>query len=63
MSSRRRSSLEVEQAQIFRARALSVKPERAGARQKGPWACFEPELFTNKNAKIRVQAYFASMEN
>ena len=25
-------------------------------------ACFKPELFTNKNAKIRVQAYFEHFE-
>ena len=50
----------MERAQIFRARAraLSVKPERARACLNRPRACFEPKLFTNKSAKIRVRAYF-----
>ena len=37
---------------------MSVEPERARACPNYPRACFEPELFTNKNAKIRVRAYF-----
>ena len=50
--SRLKIRLEVERAQIFQARALSVEPQRARACQNSPRACFEPELFTNKNAKI-----------
>ena len=40
--------LEVERAQIFRAQAC----------QNSFRSCFEPEVFINKNAKIRVGAYF-----
>ena len=40
------------------AQALNVKPGRAQAWENFPRACFEPELFTNKNAKIQVWAYF-----
>ena len=41
---------------VSQARALSFEPERVQACPNYPRACFEPELFTNKNAKIRVQA-------
>ena len=40
--------LEVERAQIFQAQAC----------QNNTRSSFEPELFTNKNAQIRVGAYF-----
>ena len=40
-----------------RARALSVEAEQARACPNYPRACFEPELFTNKNAEIRDRAY------
>ena len=46
--------IEVKRAPIFQARALSSEPRRARACPNYPRACFEPELFTNKNAKIRV---------
>ena len=49
-SSLTRSLLEVERAQIFRARAY----------QNSPRAFFELELFTNKNAKIWARDYFGS---
>ena len=41
-----------------RARALNVEPGRARACPNFPRASIEPELSTNKNANIRVQAYF-----
>ena len=41
-----------------RARALNVEPGRARACPNFPRASFEPELSTNKNANIRVRAYF-----
>ena len=39
------------------ARALSVEPERARVCPNYLWAFFEPEIFTNINAKIWVRAY------
>ena len=41
-----------------RTRALSVEPERARACQNSHRAFFEPELSTDKNAKIWVRVYF-----
>ena len=38
--------------------ALIVEHGQAWAWQNIPQACFEPKLFTNKNTKIWVQAYF-----
>ena len=43
--------------EVERARDLCVEHERARACQNSTRACFEHELFTNKNAKIRVRAY------
>ena len=51
----------MERAQFFRARALNVEPGRARACPNFPRASFEPELSTNKNANIRVRAYFEPM--
>ena len=45
--------LEVERAQIFRARICPNYPR----------ACFKHELVTNRNAKIRVWAYFEPYRN
>ena len=36
----------------------SVEPGQAQASQNIPRACFDPELFTNKNIKIRARASF-----
>ena len=38
------------------ARAFSIEPRWAQAWQNFPWACFEPELYTNKSYNIRAWA-------
>ena len=39
---------------------ILIEPERARACQNILRACFKPENFTNKNAKIQLRAYFES---
>ena len=53
---------EVERAHIFQARAEPSSSFECRACQNSTRACFQPELFTNKRATIRVRAYFEPFE-
>ena len=55
------SVVEVQRAHFFspaQAWALCTEPGRAQACENIPRACLEPELFTDKNGKIRAGVYF-----